>query len=228
MPDEITLRPVTADDLDLFERGFDGPEGTGPYQWFGFASSAGLRRQSAENGLLGADGGVLSVAEAGSDGGPGRVVRRHLGAAATSTCWTPTIGLVPAARGRGTGTWAERLPAEYLFDHTRAERLRAWTDCVRQPGRAACVGEGGLRQEGRAALGAVARRPVARSGDLLHARVRLGSGRCPASGLRPAGDAHRHGGPDCRRGCEHAAACHSFAARERRGGHGPSLGSGQQ
>ncbi|WP_306190569.1 GNAT family N-acetyltransferase [Streptomyces sp. MK5] len=65
MPDEITLRPVTADDLDLFERGFDGPEGTGPYQWFGFASSAGLRRQSAENGLLGADGGVLSVAEAG-------------------------------------------------------------------------------------------------------------------------------------------------------------------
>ncbi|WP_256257086.1 hypothetical protein [Streptomyces sp. MUSC 14] len=44
MSDEITPRPVIADDLDLFEREFNGPEETGQSQWFGFGSPAGLRR----------------------------------------------------------------------------------------------------------------------------------------------------------------------------------------
>ncbi|MFE2277417.1 hypothetical protein ACFXAE_09125 [Streptomyces sp. NPDC059454] len=35
---------------------------------------------------------------------------------------------MPAAQGRGMGTRAQRLLAGYLFDHTRAERLQAWTD----------------------------------------------------------------------------------------------------
>ncbi|MEU1465113.1 GNAT family protein [Streptomyces sp. NPDC005727] len=52
------------------------------------------------------------------------------GGPATSTCWTLAIGLVPAVRGRGIGTRAQRLLAAYLFDHTRAERLQAWTDCA--------------------------------------------------------------------------------------------------
>lgn len=64
MPDEITLRPVTADDLELFEREFSGQRGAGPYQWFGFRSQVALRRRFAETGLPGPDGGVLSVAEA--------------------------------------------------------------------------------------------------------------------------------------------------------------------
>ncbi|MEU6416927.1 GNAT family N-acetyltransferase [Streptomyces spiralis] len=130
MPDEITLRPVTTDDLDLFDREFNGPEGSGPYQWFGFGSSVGLRRQFAETGLLGADGGVLSVAEAGRTVGRVEWFAGTWGRPATSTCWTLAIGLAPAARGRGTGTRAQRLLAEYLFSHTRAERLQAWTDCA--------------------------------------------------------------------------------------------------
>ncbi|GHK01031.1 alanine acetyltransferase [Streptomyces sp. Y2F8-2] len=128
MSDEITLRPVTADDLDLFEREFSGPEGTGQYQWFGFGSPAGLRRQFAETGLLSPDGGVLSVAEAGRTVGRVEWFASTWGRPATSTCWSLAIGLVPAARGRGMGTQAQRLLAEYLFDHTRAERLQAWTD----------------------------------------------------------------------------------------------------
>ncbi|MFJ3334183.1 GNAT family N-acetyltransferase [Streptomyces sp. NPDC086766] len=130
MSDEITLRPVTTDDLDLFEREFSGPEGTGPYQWFGFRSPAGLRRQFAETGLLGPDGGVLSVAEAGRTVGRVEWFAGTWGRPATSTCWSLAIGLVPAAQGRGIGTQAQRLLAEYLFDHTRAERLQAWTDCA--------------------------------------------------------------------------------------------------
>ncbi|MFE0383155.1 GNAT family N-acetyltransferase [Streptomyces bungoensis] len=130
MSDEITLRPVTTDDLDLFEREFSGPEGTGPYQWFGFRSLVELRRRFAETGLLGPDAGVLTVAEAGRTVGRVEWFAGTWGRPATSTCWSLAIGLVPAAQGRGIGTQAQRLLAEYLFDHTRAERLQAWTDCA--------------------------------------------------------------------------------------------------
>ncbi|MER6572598.1 hypothetical protein ABT288_42180 [Streptomyces sp. NPDC001093] len=44
MSDEITLRPVTDDVLDLFVSEFNGAEGAGPYQWLGSVSPAGLRR----------------------------------------------------------------------------------------------------------------------------------------------------------------------------------------
>jgi len=128
--DEITLRPVTSDDLELFERESNGPEGTGQFQWFGFRSPADLRRRFAETGLLGTDGGVLSVAEAGRTVGRVEWFAGSWGRPATSTCWSLAIGLVPAAHGRGIGTRAQRLLAEYLFDHTRAERLQAWTDCA--------------------------------------------------------------------------------------------------
>src|SRR2546423_15665620 len=97
MSDEITLRPVTADDLDLFEREFSGPEGTGPYQWFGFGSPAGLRRQFAETGLLGPDGGVLSVAEAGRAVGPGGGFASARGRPAPPPPRTPAARPAPGA-----------------------------------------------------------------------------------------------------------------------------------
>ncbi|MEV5803171.1 GNAT family N-acetyltransferase [Streptomyces collinus] len=146
MSDEITLRPVTADDLDLYEREFSGPEGTGPYQWFGFGSPAALRRRFAETGLLGPDGGVLSVAEAGRTVGRVEWFASTWGRPATSTCWTLAIGLVPAARGRGTGTRAQRLVSEYLFDHTRAERIQAWTDCANRAEQRALEKAGFVRE----------------------------------------------------------------------------------
>ncbi|MFD8595058.1 GNAT family N-acetyltransferase [Kitasatospora sp. NPDC059646] len=128
MPDEITLRPVTAEDLDLFDREFGGPEGVGPHQWFGYRSTGVLRRRFAENGLLGTDGGVLSVAEDGRTVGRVEWFPGSWGRPETSSCWTLAIGLIPAARGRGTGTLAQRLLADYLFAHTRTDRLQAWTD----------------------------------------------------------------------------------------------------
>jgi aminoglycoside 6'-N-acetyltransferase len=129
MPDEITLRPVTTDDLDLFEREFSGPEGFGTHAWFGFQSTADLRRRFAENGLLGPEGGTLSVAEGGVTVGRVKWFPGGWGPDALAG-WSLAIGLVPSARGRGIGTQAQRLLAEYLFDHTRAERIQAWTDCA--------------------------------------------------------------------------------------------------
>ncbi|MET9255105.1 GNAT family protein [Streptomyces sp. NPDC003717] len=114
--------------MDLFEREFGGPEGVGPHQWFGFRSPVDLRRRFAETGLLGPDGGVLAVAEKSATVGRVEWFPGSWGRPDTSACWSVAIGLVPAAHGRGIGTRAQRLLADYLFDHTRAERVQAWTD----------------------------------------------------------------------------------------------------
>jgi aminoglycoside 6'-N-acetyltransferase len=124
----VTLRPVTADDLALFENAFAGPDGAGEFQWFGFGAPHRLRARFAETGLLGPDGGVLSVVAGRETVGRVEWFKSTWGRMETSYCWTLAIGLVPRARGRGYGTHAQRLLVRYLFDHTRAERVQAWTD----------------------------------------------------------------------------------------------------
>ncbi|MFJ3229324.1 GNAT family N-acetyltransferase [Streptomyces sp. NPDC086783] len=124
----VVLRPVTAGDLDLFEGEFATQDGTGAFQWFGFTPAHRLRARHERDGLLGPDGGVLTVTVAGAVAGRVEWFASAWGRPDTSTCWTLAIGLFPAARGRGTGTLAQRLLARYLFAHTRAERIQAWTD----------------------------------------------------------------------------------------------------
>ncbi|MGW2783580.1 GNAT family N-acetyltransferase [Streptomyces populi] len=128
MSSDVSLRPVTLDDLDLFEREFATRDGTGPFQWFGFTSARGLRTRFAEDALLGRDGGVLTITVAGAAVGRVEWFAASWGRPDTSSCWTVAIALIPAARGRGTGTAAQRLLLRYLFAHTRAERVQAWTD----------------------------------------------------------------------------------------------------
>ncbi|MEV3928791.1 MULTISPECIES: GNAT family N-acetyltransferase [unclassified Streptomyces] len=128
MTHEVCLRPVTDADLGLFEREFATEEGTGPYQWFGFTPAVGLRRRLPEDGLLGPDGGMLSVAADGETAGRIEWFRSSWGRPDTSSCWTVGIGLFPSMRGRGIGTEAQRRLLAYLFGHTRAERVQAWTD----------------------------------------------------------------------------------------------------
>ena len=42
--------------------------------------------------------------------------------------WVMGIGLVPAARGKGYGTVAQRLLVDYLFAHSPAHRIQADTE----------------------------------------------------------------------------------------------------
>lgn len=126
--DDVCLRPVTEDDLDLFAREFATEEGTGPFQWFGFTPDHGLRRRFAEDGLTGPQGGMLTVSAGGTAVGRVEWFPSYWGRRDTSACWTLAIGLVPSAQGRGYGTRAQQLLADYLFDHTRVNRLQAWTD----------------------------------------------------------------------------------------------------
>jgi aminoglycoside 6'-N-acetyltransferase len=124
----VVLRPVTAGDLDLFEGEFATQDGTGAFQWFGFTPTHRLRARHEQDGLLGPDGGTLTVTAQGVVAGRVQWFASAWGRPDTSTCWTLAIGLFPAARGHGTGTAAQRLLARYLFAHTRAERIQAWTD----------------------------------------------------------------------------------------------------
>lgn len=128
MTGDVSLRPVTTADLDLFEAAFATEEGTGPFQWFGFTPAHGLRRRFAEDGLLGPDGGTLTVTVGGQAAGRVEWFASAWGRPRASGCWTIAIGLLPVARGKGAGTRAQHLLVRYLFDHTRAERVQAWTD----------------------------------------------------------------------------------------------------
>jgi aminoglycoside 6'-N-acetyltransferase len=119
---------VVAADLDLFAAEFATEEGTGPHQWFGFTPTHQLRRRFAENGLLTTDGGVLSVAVDTETAGRVEWFPASWGRVATSTCWTIAVAIRPRFRGRGVGTEGQRLLAEYLFLHTRVQRVQAFTD----------------------------------------------------------------------------------------------------
>ncbi|MFF4567903.1 GNAT family N-acetyltransferase [Streptomyces sp. NPDC001435] len=124
----VALRPVTAADLDRFDAEFAGPEGPGAYQWFGHTPTVRLRRLLDERGLLGGDENMLSVTV--DDVLAGRVewFRRAWGRADTSSCWEIAIGLFAAHRGQGVGTRAQRFLVDYLFEHTRVERIQVCTD----------------------------------------------------------------------------------------------------
>lgn len=124
----IALRPVTADDLALFEARFYVEAGTGEYQWFGYRTAQNERQQFVESGLLTGEGGQLAVLRDDEVCGRVQWFRSAWGRPDTSWCWSIAAGLLPECQGQGVGTAAQRLLAEYLFQHTRAERVQAWTD----------------------------------------------------------------------------------------------------
>jgi aminoglycoside 6'-N-acetyltransferase len=63
-----------------------------------------------------------------------------------SWCWSIAIGLAPEFRGRGIGRVAQRQLVAYLFRHTRAERVQAWTDIANVAEQRALVAAGFQRE----------------------------------------------------------------------------------
>lgn len=121
----VSLRPIAEDDLPLIVGHLADPESVGPFQWFGWSDPHRWRRDWAENGLLGPDGGRLLVVEGGEPAG--FVAWRKI-ARGISSCWNAGILLWPHARGRGVGTRAQRLLVRYLFAHSLAARIESDTD----------------------------------------------------------------------------------------------------
>lgn len=77
--------------------------------------------------MLGPDGGSLAIESDGVTAGrvdwfPGFWGR------STSRCWSIAIVLAPGHRSHGIGSVAQKLLVDYLFNHTREERIQAFTD----------------------------------------------------------------------------------------------------
>jgi RimJ/RimL family protein N-acetyltransferase len=128
MTDDVRLRPVSESDVDLLDSNLASKEGTGAHQWFGFTSSCGIRRRLAENGLLGGDGGMLTVLAGQEPIGRVEWFKADWGRSDTSSCWTIAVAIYQQHRGRGIGTEAHRQLVDYLFGTTRVERIQAYTD----------------------------------------------------------------------------------------------------
>ena len=144
---DCRLRPVEESDLDWFEAELSDRAGRGEHQWFGYRSGQGVRERFAKTGLLEAEGGVLTVCWGDEVAGRVEWFPGYWGPRETSMCWTIAIGLRPAYQGRGIGTEAQRLVVAYLFDHTRAHRIQAFTDAGNRAEQRA-LEKAGFRREG--------------------------------------------------------------------------------
>jgi RimJ/RimL family protein N-acetyltransferase len=125
----LRLRPVRREDLDTLERWWETPGVQSRYNWFGYPPPGFLRRRFDETGMLCEDYGNLLVELV--DGTLVGDVSYHAvkhGPGGGSVAYNIGITLLPEHRGRGLGTEAQRLLADYLFAHTRVERVEAGTD----------------------------------------------------------------------------------------------------
>jgi RimJ/RimL family protein N-acetyltransferase len=146
---DVTLRAVTATDLPELAGTFAkwGDE----FEFFGFPATNGDERWYAESGCLSEDAGMLAVE---ADGTLVDRVTWHAvayGPGTSSRALRIGIALLPEARGRGYGSLAQRLLADYLFATTVVRRVEAGTDIAnvaeqRALERAGFVCDGVLRQ----------------------------------------------------------------------------------
>jgi len=126
MDSQVTLRPVTEDDLSWLASLSNGPAATGPHEWHGWTDPGSTRRHWAESGLLGGSGGTLIVLH-GADP-VGEISWRKVQTGPTAFAWAIGIGLAAEFRGRGYGSEAQRLLVRYLFAHTQVNRIEATTE----------------------------------------------------------------------------------------------------
>ena len=124
----IHLRPIGESDLSVLERLAVDPLISGPFDWHGFGDPGALRRRLAEDGFLGRDPHNLAVALDQDDGCIGDVSWLAIPTGPTSACWNIGVTILPEFRGKGYGTAAQRLLAEYLFATTTVNRVEAGTD----------------------------------------------------------------------------------------------------
>ena len=148
----VHLRPVEERDLDMLGAIDTVPALSEPFEWKGFRDPRARRRRWERDGYLGSDDSLLVVAL--RDGTPaGLVVWKWLAASGPRGCAQIGILLLPDHRGKGVGTAAQRLLADYLFATTPANRLEATTEVdnvaeQRALEKAGFVREGVLRGRG--------------------------------------------------------------------------------
>ena len=161
--DKIRLRPVEERDLDALGRFDTDPAVSEPFEWRGFRDPRARRRRWEEDGYLGSEDSLLVVAL--SDGTfAGIVVWKWIATPAPRGCLQIGILLFPEHRGKGLGTAAQRLLADYLFSTTPANRLEATTELDNVAEQRAL--ENGIRPRGRVARQRIRAWPMERRRDV--------------------------------------------------------------
>jgi len=102
MGDQVTLRPVTEDDLAWLASLRDGPAATGVHEWFGWRDPQRRRKQWAETGLLGENAGTLVVLNGAER--VGHVSWYKVTTGPIAFAWGLGILVAAEFRGRGYGT----------------------------------------------------------------------------------------------------------------------------
>jgi RimJ/RimL family protein N-acetyltransferase len=142
---DVRLRPYRAEDAEAFDAEEQVP---GSFEFYGYRPANAMRRRFAEIGMIGEDQGslVVEVDGVGLVGEVGWFAVRH-GPGSIARALNIGIQLFAAHRGRGYGTEAQRLIAEYLFSSTLIERLEASTD-VENVAEQRALTKAGFRREG--------------------------------------------------------------------------------
>ena len=122
------LRPIRVEDLDVLTRWKTDPDYGSEFQWLGFGSTRRFRERVANDDVIDDEGGALAVVDGDELLGDMSWHKQQTNALVESFCWNFGIVLRPEARGKGHGTRAQRLLADYLFMHTTANRVEASTD----------------------------------------------------------------------------------------------------
>jgi len=131
MAETVYIRPIIESDLDLLETMASDPDEASPFGFFGYRDPVRPRREFAENGFLTQDYGRLAVAlttRFGTGEFVGDVSWHKVVTGPNSHSWNIGISLLAKARGKGYGTRAQRLLAEYLLAHTQLNRIVAETE----------------------------------------------------------------------------------------------------
>jgi RimJ/RimL family protein N-acetyltransferase len=128
MSEAVRLRPYRVDDATRFDADEQVP---GSFEFFGWRAENTWLRKFAADGMIADDHGnlVVEVAGVGAVGDVGWSPVHH-GPPPHGFAFNVGIGLFAEHRGKGYGTEAQRLLAEYLFAVTRVERLEASTDAT--------------------------------------------------------------------------------------------------
>lgn len=119
---------MTLDDAQLLDR-WQKPDMAGEFNDFGIPYPP-ARDAIERTGLIEPERGTLIVERTADDEPIGTVTWRGVryGPNQESRAWNIGIALIPAARGHGLGSEAQRLLAENLFATTPANRVEAMTD----------------------------------------------------------------------------------------------------
>jgi RimJ/RimL family protein N-acetyltransferase len=129
-PASVRLRDITLADADMLDAWSADERASGGFNDFGAGPNLMDRDALAKGPYRNERNGMLIV-ERVADGTPIGTVGWHrvsYGPNPESSVWNFGIELIPEARGQGHGSEAQRLLADWLFQHTEVNRVEASTD----------------------------------------------------------------------------------------------------